>query len=130
MSVLQAIRWGARITATGLFLFALPFYLGYGLPIPFINPDHSAHDNAWLCAFPLILSGLVVGWFYEKVGGYLIVVPIVVAQFVTLWVHGEFIPHMFVPLIIGVMYLIAGYGNRTGTNGILAVGRCRQTSAF
>jgi hypothetical protein len=31
---LEKIKWIARITATIMFLFAFPFYIGYGLPLP------------------------------------------------------------------------------------------------
>jgi hypothetical protein len=29
-------------------IFALPFYFGYGNPLPFINQDYTLWDNYWL----------------------------------------------------------------------------------
>jgi len=34
VKLLKKIKWIARITATIMFLFAFPFYIGYGLPFP------------------------------------------------------------------------------------------------
>jgi hypothetical protein len=38
---LKIVRWSARIIALAVILLVLPFYFGYGNPLPFINPDYS-----------------------------------------------------------------------------------------
>ena len=91
-------------------LFALPFYFGYGDFIPFTNPDYSFFDNVWLSAFPLILVGLALGWKYEKIGGYLLVVPTIIGILLGIVVVKEGLPGpMYVPLILGILYLVVGY---------------------
>ena len=61
---LERIKWIARITATIMFLFAFPFYIGYGLPLP--NSSLSLLENIQLIAMPIVLIGLIVGWKWEK----------------------------------------------------------------
>ena len=106
MNQIVALRWTTRILGGAIFSVALLFYFGYGIPLPFLKPEYSAHDNAWLCAFPLIFAGLILGWFFERTGGWLIVAPILCAQAVTLLTEHEFVPHMLVPLAIGLLYLL------------------------
>jgi len=101
------VRWLARTAGTGLFLFAFPFYIGYGWPIPFLDPDATAHDNAWISAFPFILAGLVLGWFRERIAGWMIIIPILAGQGVTVVTQGSWVPHMMIPFVVGILYLVA-----------------------
>jgi len=55
----KIIKWTTRIIATLIFLLALPFYFGYGNPLPFANPDNTTMDNIWLTTFPLMFIGLL-----------------------------------------------------------------------
>jgi hypothetical protein len=41
-------RWMARGIALFSLLFGLPFYFGYGNPLPFLSPDYTLWDNVWL----------------------------------------------------------------------------------
>ncbi|MCF7845740.1 MAG: hypothetical protein K9L85_00720 [Candidatus Peribacteraceae bacterium] len=106
---LKILKWSTRILALAAIIFGLPFYFGYGNPLPFINPDYSVWDNVWLSTFPLMFIGLGVGWKYPKVGGYLIVLPIVIASILGLITDGEAAGPMLIPLAIGVLYLVVGY---------------------
>jgi hypothetical protein len=107
---LKIIRWSVRIIALLIFLLGLPFYFGYGNPLPFANPENTFFDNMWLTTFPLIFIGLVVGWKSEKIGGFLIVIPILIASIVGFLFLKEGLPGpMYVPLIIGILYLLLGY---------------------
>jgi len=107
---LKITKWTARIMALFAILFGLPFYFGYGNPLPFINPDYTLWDNAWLSAFPLMFLGLAVGWKWEKIGGYLIVIPLSIATIIGFVILKEGLPGpMFVPMIAGVLYLVYGY---------------------
>ena len=93
-----------------IILFALPFYFGYGNPLPFTSPENTAFDNTWLTVFPLMFIGLAIGWKCEKTGGYLIVLPIAIATIITIIIEGEGLPGpMFFPLILGILYLVLGY---------------------
>lgn len=106
----NVLRWAVRIVGLVVLVFALPFYFGYGNPLPFVNPDYTVFDNVWLSAFPLILLGLALGWKWEKVGGWMIVAPIVVGTVVTIFTIREFIPGpMYFPLVVGGLYLFLGY---------------------
>lgn len=110
---LRVVKWTARILALAIILFGLPFYFGYGNPLPFINPEYTLWDNVWLSIFPLMFIGLGLGWKYEKIGGYLITIPITVGLLLGLILESELIFHMLIPLIVGVMYLVVGYGHKT-----------------
>ncbi|MBN2096704.1 hypothetical protein JW752_04930 [Candidatus Peregrinibacteria bacterium] len=106
---LKITKWSARIIALAVILFGLPFYFGYGNPLPFINPDYTWGDNAVLTLYPLIFIGLGLGWKYEKIGGYLVTVPITIGLVLGLTTGAGFSINMLVPLIAGVLYLVAGY---------------------
>ncbi len=109
---IQVIKWFARIIALAIIIFGLPFYFGYGNPLPFVSPDYSIWDNTILAMYPLIFIGLVLGWKYEKVGGYLIVVPIIIGFILGLITEANFMINMLSPIISGVLYLIIGYAKR------------------
>lgn len=103
------LKWTARILATAIILFGLPFYLGYGNPLPFINPGYSLLDNAWLTISPLMFLGLGLGWKFEKTGGFLVTIPIIVGFVLGLIVEKDLTLHMFIPFIAGVLYILSGY---------------------
>ena len=111
---IKIIRWTARILAIAILLFGLPFYFGYGNPLPFTNPDNSIMDNIWLTTFPIIFIGLAVGWKYEKAGGFMVTIPIVIASIIGFILLREGVPGpMFIPLAVGILYLIVGYEDKT-----------------
>lgn len=109
----KIIRWSARIIALASLLFGLPFYFGYGNPIPFINPEYTLWDNVWLTIFPIMFLGLILGWKFEKVGGLLVTFPLAIGLLFGIFTQGELITHMLVPLIPGVLFLISGYSKKT-----------------
>lgn len=106
----KTIKWTARILSLAILLVALPFYFGYGNPLPFTNPNYQWIENAWLSLLPITFLGLVLGWKYPKIGGYLIVLPIALGVILGLVAKANFSINMLVLLIPGALYLIAGYG--------------------
>jgi hypothetical protein len=106
---LKITRWIIRILALLILIFALPFYFGYGNPLPFTNSEYTVFDNLWLSIFPLVFIGLLAGLKYEKISGYLITVSVLIGFIVSLITVKEFIGIMLVPFIIGVLYLFLGY---------------------
>ena len=103
------LKWTTRILATVIILFGLPFYFGYGNPLPFTNPDNSIMDNLWLTIFPLMFIGLGLGWKFERIGGFLVVIPILIGSILSLIVEKEIPTHMLIPFVIGVLYILLGY---------------------
>lgn len=99
-----------KILAFLIILFGLPFYFGYGNPLPFINPNYRFTDNLWLSIFPLVFIGLGLGWKNEKIGGFLVTIPILLG-FILSIIVGEGLggSPMMIPLIVGIFYLIIGY---------------------
>jgi hypothetical protein len=106
---LKIIKWFTRIFALAVILFGLPFYFGYGNPLPFIHPGYTLFDNMWLTIFPLMFIGLGLGWKYEKIGGYLVSIPIIIGLSLSLIMKQGMIFFMLVPLIIGILFLLVGY---------------------
>lgn len=106
---MKAVRWTTRILAVSMLLFGLPFYFGYGNPLPFVNPDFTPYDNVWLTIFPFIFIGLGLGIWREKLGGYLIVIPMLVGIFTSMVMGMGFGLHMLAPLAVGFLYLMLGY---------------------
>ncbi len=105
----KIIRWFARIIALAMLLFGLPFYFGYGNPLPFAKPDYTLLDNIMLAIYPLIFIGLALGWKYEKIGGYLVTITIIIGVLLELTTEAAFSMNMLAPLIPGILYLVAGY---------------------
>jgi hypothetical protein len=107
----KIIKWTARLLALGLLLFSLPFYFGYGNPVPFLNPDYSFLDNLWLLIFPIVFISLALGWKYEKLAGILLIMSISTGLLATVIIENEFIFEMMIPLFIGILYLITAFNN-------------------
>jgi len=110
-SKIKIIKWTARIMALGLLLFSLPFYFGYGNPVPFVNPDYTFLDNLWLLILPLVFLSLALGWKYQKLAGYLLIISISTGLLATVIIENEFIFEMIIPLFIGILYLITAFNN-------------------
>lgn len=105
----QFLKWIARILATLMIVFGLPFYFGYGNPMPFIKPEYSIWDNTWLTVFPIMFIGLAIGWKWPRIGGLLITIPILLGFILGIITRGGISTHMFIPFIVGVLYIITGY---------------------
>ena len=106
---MKMIKWIARILAVCVLLFALPFYFGYGNPLPFANLDYSLWENVALFMMPLVFIGLILGWKYPKIGGWLVVIPITIGFVVGLLTEANLSINLAVPIIPGILYLISGY---------------------
>ena len=105
----KVLKWTSRMLALAILLFGLPFYFGYGNPLPFINPDYTLWDNLWLSVFPLMFLGLALGLFFQRVGGWLVVVSLTLGLLLGVIVEGELVWHMLVPLACGALFLVVGY---------------------
>ena len=110
MNIKLWARWIARIAGIAIVVLFLPFYFGYGNPLPFLNPDYTVHDNVWLTAFPFVFIGLILAWRYPRIGGYMVVLAILVAQTVTFFSgYGLVIP-MIIPLLVGFLFVASEMG--------------------
>jgi hypothetical protein len=109
---IKVMRWFARIASLVIILFGLPFYFGYGNPLPFANSDYSIWDNIILAMYPLIFIGLALGWKYEKIGGYLVVFPAILGFILGLATEADFMINMLFPIIPGALYLILAYAKK------------------
>jgi len=111
MKQLNILKWFARIVSLVILLLGLPFYFGYGNPLPFADPDYSLWKNIVLVMYPLIFIGLALGWKYEKIGGYLVIVPTITGFLVKMLTQANFSTNMLFALIPGVLYLAVEYQN-------------------
>lgn len=100
------ILWTTRILSIFIILFGLPFYFGYGNPLPFLNSNFSLLENIWLTLFPIIFISLGIGLKYPKVSGYILTITLTLAQILTLILEKEIILPMLLPLIVGILNLI------------------------
>lgn len=105
---ITVMKWFARISALIILLIGLPFYFGYGNPLPFINLDYTLVENTGLTAVPIIIIGLALGWKYEKIGGYMVTLPLILCFTMQL----SFPINMLIALIPGLLYLIVGYNKK------------------
>ena len=99
------IRWGGRIAALAILGFGLPFYFGYGNPLPFMNPEYGALENLWLTVIPVVFIGLAAGLFLPRLGGWLVIGSLVAAHALTL-ARGEFMAAMLAPLVPAILFLL------------------------
>lgn len=106
------IKWTTRILATVVIIFGLPFYFGYGNPLPFIKPEYTIWDNTWLSVFPLMFIGLGLGWKFEKIGGFLVSIPILIGFIIGFVVEKDLTLHMIIPLLIGILYIFVGFSKK------------------
>ena len=90
-----------------MFLFAFPFYIGYGLPLP--NSSLSLLENIQLIAMPIVLIGLTVGWNREKIAVYMICIPIFIKLLFALIFMENPGPMITLLAIPGILYLIHGF---------------------
>lgn len=105
----KIIKWSARLIALITIVFGLPFYFGYGNPLPFIDPDYSIFKNIALTMNLLIFIGLGLGWKYEKISGYLIILALAVGLAIGLTTNTEISMNMITSIIPGALYLFIGY---------------------
>ncbi|HOZ53663.1 MAG TPA: hypothetical protein PK142_03230 [bacterium] len=106
---MKTLKWVVRIMSLALLIFALPFYFGYGNPLPFINPNYSLWENVSLTMLPLIFIGLALGWRYEKLAGFLIIISTLIIFILGILTDSSLSANLLVPLIPGILYLIVGY---------------------
>jgi len=106
---LKTIKWTARILALVIIIGGLPFYFGYGNPLPFAKAEYTFYDNLWLTVFPLMFIGLALGLKYEKVGGYLLIISSLIGFFTSVIVGTGSGTQMIASLAVGILYLIVGY---------------------
>ena len=107
---LKAIKWTARILALAILIFLVPFYFGYGNPLPFAA-DYTFIENLWLTIVPIMMISLAIGWKWPKPAGYIITISIVIGLIAALILEKEFLWPTLVPLAVGVLYLITAYKN-------------------
>lgn len=103
------IKWLPRVLSLGLLLFTLPFYFGYGNPLPFINPGYSWWENLALSVMPLIFIALALGWKYPKISGFFIVSAMLLVLILGFLGDANLDLSLAVPLIPGSLYLLSGY---------------------
>lgn len=108
---ITTLRWVARISALLVLLLGLPFYFGYGNPLPFLNPEYSFYDNLWLSIFPIMFIGLAISWWSEIWGGRMVVISITVGIALSVLMNTGFSVVILVPFFVGVLYLILGNKN-------------------
>lgn len=106
---MNIIKWTARIIALGILVFVLPFYFGYGNPLPFARSEYSLWENVALIVMPLVFIGLMLGWRYPKIGGGLVLISVVVVFIVGFLTDATFSANLAVPIIPGLLYLISGH---------------------
>ncbi len=106
---MKIIKWSARILSLCILIFALPFYFGYGNPLPFIKPDYSLWENVALTMMPLVFIGLALGWKYPKIAGWLIIISITIGLVVGILTDANLSINLAMPIVPGILYLIYGY---------------------
>jgi len=114
--IFTLLKWTTRILAAVVIILGLPFYFGYGNPLPFIKPEYTIWDNTWLSVFPLMFIGLGLGWKFEKIGGFLVSIPILIGFIIGFIVEKDLTLHMIIPFLIGVLFIFIGFTKEKNKN--------------
>lgn len=113
---MKTIKWIGRIMALGILIFVLPFYFGYGNPLPFVNSNYFLWENVALSMMPLVFISLALGWKYPKLAGWLIVSAIAIGFIIGFLTEENLSINLAVPIIPGIFYLIYGYKKPMANN--------------
>jgi hypothetical protein len=105
----KKMQWIVRIGAILIVTFGLPFYFGYGNPLPFTDRNCSPLDNLWLMIFPVMFVGLLTGLRFPRIGGYLTALPVAIGLGATLMGERELITPMVLPFLMGLINILVGY---------------------
>lgn len=107
------LKWVVKLFSVFVLLFGLFFYFGFGNPFSFSFKDWSKDmllfGVFWLIGAPIMFIGQIVGLKWEKIGGFLIVIPISLFMVSSYAINQPFVNLLFFPLIIGCFYLYFGY---------------------
>lgn len=87
----------------------LPFYIGYGNVIPFTNPSYAIWDNLWLIIFPIMLLSLAISIIFPRIGGLVVVIPILSLISIESAFTQDAPYIMFVPVVLGFINIAYGY---------------------
>jgi hypothetical protein len=110
---MKIIKWAGRVISLCILIFALPFYFGYGNPLPFVKPSYSLWENIALFMMPLVFIGLALGWKYPKIAGWLVIIPIVIGIVVGFLTEANLSINLALPIFPGILYLMYGYRKRS-----------------
>lgn len=117
-TLLKGIRWTARIWASLSAAFILLTLLGHAVPDG-LKPllALTTRETLMMIAFLSFWSGLVLGWFWELLGGFLVLASMAAFYILDYSFSGTFPrgPYFALLAVPGVLYLIAGLGNQRTT---------------
>ena len=72
-SLIQVLRWGARLTGMGMVILFLVFFIGeswdHPAPLPFVSLG--IEESLEMVATLVMAVGALVGWRRERLGGWL-----------------------------------------------------------
>lgn len=114
--VLRVIRWIARILAA-LIAAIIAFMFVGNAAADGIGPliKLTLRETLMMAAFVAVFLGLILGWKREKVGGWLVVVGMVLFYLFDFAFSGTFPRGGFFPLIAlpGLLFILVGYSQQT-----------------
>lgn len=106
-------KWVVKIFSVFVLLLSCFFYFFFGNPFLFsfkdVPKDMLLYAVFWLIGAPIMFIGQVVGLKWEKIGGFLIVIPISIYMVISFLFRQPFVSLLYFPLIIGFCYLYFGY---------------------
>lgn len=105
MKVIKVLQFTSLVLSVLLLGFGIPFYLGYGHPIPFTQSEYTFFDNMWLIVMPIIFLFTIIGLKWKRVSGIILISLTIIAQMLSIRIEGDVILVMLVPILIGVLNL-------------------------
>ncbi len=113
--IVTILRWIARIWSLLVFIFALVVIFS---PDPYAVHPPTAKEVFLLSFWGIAILGLLIGWKWERLGGFIAIFTMAVRELVYWAVTGEWIINFLLIWVLvippAVMYLLVGrFSERT-----------------
>ncbi|GAB4147926.1 MAG: hypothetical protein Fur0021_07220 [Candidatus Promineifilaceae bacterium] len=107
----DVVRWMARLIGTVLFLLVVWFAAGEGMPAP---GTLSLTEGLLFLAFAIMVVGLLVAWYWERVGGLMVIGGFLAFWLINAIATGNYNPGwlLIVFPLTGLLFLLSWWRER------------------
>jgi hypothetical protein len=105
MRDIKVLQWASLVLSVIILGIGIPFYLGYGSPIPFTQNEYTFFDNMWLIVMPIVFLFTFIGLKRKRVSGIILISVTIIAQILSIMIEKDVILVMLMPILLGVLNL-------------------------
>jgi hypothetical protein len=115
MRDIKVLQWASLVLSVIILGIGIPFYLGYGSPIPFTQNEYTFFDNMWLIVMPIVFLFTFIGLKWKRISGIILILFTVIVQILSIIIVRDAILVMLVPILLGVLNLWVYYAKQNIT---------------